>query len=353
MPQGPAKKIDRKRKLESEVENVHPNITTILPSAPAQPQSGGKSSKRAKDKKSRTSKCGKNNISKTPSESDTSSAANSNLSIRKLLENTRSDQTGKTADTNLKLNGYIESGREENDLNKTRPSLPISIPFDCLPGENVKKAMERVIVANLNHSYVENNDGSAMTGSQNMNKMNNDQVSVSQQSEINQASKTSVWTSANFVANSQATDTISSLRSNFTVDKMVIPKKRGQVLNGSINSTNDILKQTLVQKIDQSRNLKRKNQQEMDSVSKRLMIKGELHGFPGQVITQTSGSPETNTSTAMLISTANQPIAISAIPSPDLHGKNSVLKSNGKFYLCFIAMILTQAFLSFFYFKNI
>ncbi|XP_053394134.1 serine-rich adhesin for platelets-like isoform X4 [Mercenaria mercenaria] len=333
LPQGPAKRTDRKRKMES--ENLHPNMAANIPSASSPPPTVGKSNRKSKERKSRSSNRGKNNISKAPSDLDNSGAANSNLSIRKLLENTRTDQSGKTADTVPKLNGYIESSRSDNDLNKSRPSLPISIPFDCLPGDNVKKAMERVIVAGLEnspYSIIEN--GNIVGSAHSLNKTSCDQISVNLQGDLNQSSKSSAWTSANFVANSQAGSTVASSKTNFAIDKMVIPKKRGQVLNGSINNTNDLLKQTLVHRIEQNKNLKRKSQQEMDSVSKRLMMNGELLGMQqvasvqGHVINQASSSPESRTSTAMLISTANQPIAISAIPSPDLHGKNLVLQSN-------------------------
>ena len=337
LPQGPAKRTDRKRKIDSELENLHPNMASNMSSASSSPPTVVKSGRRTKERKSRSFNRGKNNISKALPDLDTTSAANSNLSIRKLLENTRTDQSGKTADVTPKLNGFIEASQTENDLNKLRPSLPISIPLDCLPDNNVKKAMESVIIAGLEnspYSVVENGD--IVSNLHSVNKTNGDEVTFNLKGDLHQSSKSSAWTSANFVSNSQAGNTIASTKTNFAIDKMVIPKKRGQILNGSNNITNELLKQTLVHRIENTKNLKRKSQQEMDSVSKRLMIKSELLGLQqigqvqGHVISQVSGSPESRTSTAMLISTANQPIAISAIPSPDLHGKNLILQSNGK-----------------------
>ncbi|XP_060559801.1 histone-lysine N-methyltransferase, H3 lysine-79 specific-like isoform X1 [Ruditapes philippinarum] len=338
LPQGPAKRTDRKRKIESELENLHPNMATILPSASSSPLTVGKSNRKTKERKSRSSNRGKVNISsKVLPDLDSSSVANSNLSIRRLLENTRTDQSGKSAaDTIPKLNGFIEPSQTENDLNKLRPSLPISIPLDCLPDNNVKKAMENVIIAGLENSpYSVIENGDIVSNLNSMSKTSANEVPLSLKSDLIQSSKSSAWTSANFVSNSQTGNTVSSPKTNFAIDKMVIPKKRGHILNGTNINANELLKQTLVHRIENTKNLKRKGQQEMDSVSKRLMIKSELLGIQqvgqvqGHVINQTSGSPESRTSTAMLISTANQPIAISAIPSPDLHGKNLILQSNG------------------------
>ncbi|KAL4236947.1 Histone-lysine N-methyltransferase [Mactra antiquata] len=307
IPQGSLKKNDRKRKNETEMENFNPNGAL---------HSNPKSTKKGKERKGRNSSSGKNAANKQVSDSvvNTESINNSNISIRKLLENTHTDLT-KTADTKYKINGCIESSHTDIDLNRPRPSLPISIPLDCLPGNNVKHAIEQVNVT-YKDPKVNNVQKEGFKVAESSKNCGNDNIYL--QNQLNQ-SKPSVWTSANFIPNTSVANS-NSTKDNFAVGKM-IPKKRGVLLNGT---TTDLLKQSIVNKVELNKNnMKRKVQSDDYNSSSKRHSKGDT-----VLLSSNTASPESNTSAAMLISTANQPLAISAIPSPELHNKGFLQQQN-------------------------
>lgn len=326
MPQGSMKKNDRKRKNETEMENYNPNGTIV-----SQSLSNPKLSKKGKERKRRNSNSGKNSVIKLPTDSVVNSecVVNSNLSIRKLLENTKSTDLTKTADTKLKVNGYMESSHTDTDLSRPRPSLPISIPLDCLPGNNVRHAIEQVKVAykdtSLSDTHAEesnrvDNVGIHATTAVNM---NSDQLYPSLQNQLGQPKMPS-WTSANFIPNSHGNNAITS-KGNFAVGK-IVPKKRGVILNGT---SSELLKQSIVNKVEFDKNsLKRKGQLEDYGSAPKRLSKGDQGN--AVLMSTSTGSPDSNTSTAMLISTANQPLAISAIPSPEVHSKGYLRQQTGK-----------------------
>lgn len=323
------KNLDRKRKSDQiDPENQHPDLIADVK------QKGGKSDK----KRGRPTSRNKSGVTKNSKA--VAKPHENNLSIRKLLENTRTDLTVKSADIGqsgkVKFNGHIDAGRTDTDLSKTRPSLPISIPLDCLPETNVRQAMEHAVKTNQEmglhskHINVDNAHNNAAST-----KASIDQSSLSS------SDKPSSWTAANFVANQSI---VPSEKSNLSLEKVMIHKKYGHILNGN-TTCSDILKQSIVERLENKKlgnneqnkdGVKRKHEQEMDSVSKRLLLsKGDLNtaALLGQTavgLNQT-GSPESRSSTAMLISTANQPLAISAIPSPDLHNKQLFHLNEGNF----------------------
>ena len=283
---------------------------------------------------------------------------NPNLSIRKLLENTRPEKRNVSSDSvskdlNLKQNGMVRIPVKcMPDLTKTsKPSLPISIPLECLPGENVKDAMERVILQGLKSKPNSrsssasplprpNSHGSNIENSNRENSANKS----SAETVVNSASgqQPSSWTSANFIPN----DNIDSQsKTSFSIDKLVLNKRKGHIYNGERKSTErenasaersanlssaPALQGTSQNSIYSSEGQnqsasesgqqgKRKYDSGADSASKRL--------FGGQTILD---SPQSRPTTAMLISTANQPLQISAIPSPDVSGKlSSTLRQGG------------------------
>ncbi|XP_052258145.1 histone-lysine N-methyltransferase, H3 lysine-79 specific-like isoform X2 [Dreissena polymorpha] len=146
-----------------------------------------------------------------------------NLSIRKLLENTGSDMCVKSADcgtSKVKRNGHLNDLSLENDL-KYRPSLPISIPLDCLPGNNVQRVSKpQQINSDEGKKGPPVNDhktseSPSIVGTQGPLKMLNSSVDHSEfQSNI------SAWTLSNFIASSPSIVT----SSNINMEKMVIPK---------------------------------------------------------------------------------------------------------------------------------
>ena len=314
----------------------------------------------------------------------------SNLSIRKLLENTRPDKTSMSSETgvkdlNPKMNGLAKvpvAMKCTSDLNQSKPSLPISIPLECLPGENVKDAMDRVILQGLKSNSNSRNSSASPVPRPNSrgihsdnsnisrpnscsistdNSENKDSVSKdnlgnvcrSQQSATKSRSgqQQSSWTSANFIPNDL---TGSQNKTSFAIDKLVLNKRKGHIFNGerktgenttSENSANvpagqNILgtsqetlntSNTLNFSITSGNQCKRKYESSGDTASKRLF------GLP----TYTT-SPQSHPSTAMLISTANQPLQISAIPSPDLQGKlSSLMKQESKYSLMLISSLLS------------
>lgn len=336
LPQGNygRKSLDRKRKFDQmDVENKNPReIRNGVVTDCKQRET------KCEKKRGRPLSRNKNGVSKKVTEEV--KRPDSNLSIRKLLENTRTDLTVKSADigqsSKVKLNGHMDTARIDCDLSKTRPSLPISIPLDCLPENNVRMAMEQHAVKTSQESselgkHISTDNAQTVTASP--------KASIDQSSSDRVSSSSSSWTSANFVANSAS---VPYLKTNFNMDKMVLQKKYGQVLNGNA-TTSDLLKLAIVGKVESQRlnseqnkdsnHLKRKSQQEVDSVSKRLMMRSDINqtvlGKTAMGLPQTA-SPESQTSMAMLISTANQPLAISAIPSPELHNKRLLHLPEGK-----------------------
>ena len=282
----------------------------------------------------------------------------SNLSIRKLLENTRTEKTSVPSEIgvkelNVKQNGIVKipmTMKCSNDLTQTKPSLPISIPLECLPGENVKDAMERVILQGLKSNSNSRNSSASPVSRPNSQSNNTDNSNVNTdsankdhlgpvlKSEPSATKNTSgqqqaAWTSANFVPNDQS---VSENKTSFSIDKLVLNKRKGLIFNGerkqadnltSENSANVSSGQTQPRTsqgtintsntLDQSKTsgnqVKRKYDGGSDTASKRLF------GLPNN----SSSSPQSRPTTAMLISTANQPLQISAIPSPDIQGKLS------------------------------
>ena len=304
----------------------------------------------------------------------------SNLSIRKLLENTRPDKTSVSTestvkDFNLKQNGLVKlpmALKPTSDLNPPKPSLPISIPLECLPGENVKDAMDRVILHGLKLKSNSRNSSASPVPRPNSRGSNTDSSNISRPSSrsistdntdnkdsankdnlghVNRSEQSasrrepvqlqSSWTSANFIPND---GTVSQNKTSFAIDKLVLNKKKGHIFNGerklgdnasndnsanvqagqkiqgtsqdSINTSN-----TLNLSVSAGNQFKRKHDGGEDTASKRLF------GLPSYG----TSSPQTQQGTDMLISTANQPLQISAIPSPDVQGKlNSLMKQESK-----------------------
>lgn len=336
LPQGHygKKSVDRKRKFDQmDVENKNPREIRNGVVADCKQRVT-----KCEKKRGRPISRNKNGVSKKVTEEV--KRPDSNLSIRKLLENTRTDLTVKSADIGqtgkVKLNGHMDTARTDCDLSKTRPSLPISIPLDCLPENNVRMAMEQHAVKTSQESselgkHISTDNAQTVTASP--------KASIDQSSSDRPSSSSSSWTSANFVANSAS---VPYLKTQFNMDKMVLQKKYGQVLNGNA-TTSDLLKLAIVGKVESQRlnseqnkdlnHSKRKSQQEVDSVSKRLMMRSDINqtvlGKTAVGLPQTA-SPESQTSMAMLISTANQPLAISAIPSPELHNKRLLHLAEGK-----------------------
>jgi len=277
------------------------------------------------------------------------SQANNHLSIRRLLENTGTDLCVKPADpvaSKVKVNGHLE--RTDFDLTAQRPSLPISIPLDCLPGNNMRTNDGKIGQTSKNASVGVSGIGSVNSRNElvtGFSHNENTQVSASEQTAL--SAKSSSWTPANFTSNATS---VNSSRKNFAMDKMIIPKKRGHVFNGS---TTEMVKQSIINRVESNKLAKdmllicapppktkgkggrrsKANQELVDD--KSLVGKGLLTTVSSQqlagnvVLVTTSGSPETRHNTAMLISTANQPIAISAIPSPDVRARNFILRNEG------------------------
>ena len=282
---------------------------------------------------------------------------NPNLSIRKLLENTRPDKRNVALESvskelNLKQNGMVRIPVKcMPDLTKTsKPSLPISIPLECLPGENVKDAMERVILQGLKSKP--NSRSSSASPLPRPSSHGSDNAIVNRENSANKSSAETVnsasgqqpssWTSANFIPN----DIIDSQsKTSFSIDKLVLNKRRGHIYNGERKSTErensaersaNLLSAQTVQGIspeaiytsesqnqsvgESGQQLKRKYDSGADTASKRLF------GGLGRM-----DSPQSRPTTAMLISTANQPLQISAIPSPDVTGKLSTLRQGGMY----------------------
>lgn len=266
-----------------------------------------------------------------------------NLSIRKLLENTGSDMCVKSADTDtskVKLNGHLSAPFLESDL-KYRPSLPISIPLDCLPGNNVEKTAKPQLINSgegkkdppLNDH--ETSESPSIVGTQGSLKMLKASIDHSEFQ-----SKYSAWTSSNFIASSPSIVTSSN---NLNMEKMVIPKKHVHVLNG--NDSNYSVKQILFEAKQQtsqtstetSKFLKRKYSKEQLFITKKHInsdFKGEKCLERQETyLLATTGSPQFRGSTAMLISTANQPLGISAIPSPDVKNGQLIGRNDQTFTL--------------------
>ena len=293
---------------------------------------------------------------------------NPNLSIRKLLENTRPDKRSVSAETvpkdsNLKQNGMVKIPVKcMSDLTKTyKPSLPISIPLECLPGENVKDAMERVILQGLKSkpnsrsnsasplprpsSRSSHSESTSVNRENSANKNSSETVNKSDNSAIKTPSgqQQSSWTSANFIPNDI---TESQNKTSFSIDKLVLSKRKGHIFNGERKSTErenasvegsanitsvQIVQGTsreatntseaLNQSVGESGNQgKRKYDAGVDTASKRLFGRQSM-----------MDSPQSRPTTAMLISTANQPLQISAIPSPNVQGKLNALRQEGMY----------------------
>ena len=319
LPQGQFSKTDKRRKVDhGDPENMNP-------------LEGGEGKQRApkSEKKSlhgRPTNRNRSNRS-TKKGPEIANPSEINLSFRKLLETTRSDRTAKSAPvTKVKMNGHMDTGRLNTDLNKTRPSLPISIPLDCLPENKFRQAMEQAGKTSQDSSL----HGKHITVNQT--SYHPPTVKASIDHTLSSLDKSSSWTPSNVAAVGNVT---------VVYDKAALPKKYGHLMNGATLNKElfkqSIMKQNESQKhevadINNGSSLKRKGHQEVDSVSKRLLLSGDMKA---SLLTQTAVglgqtlSPESRTSTAMLISTANQPLAISAIASPDLHGKHLLHRNDG------------------------
>ncbi|WAR23731.1 DOT1L-like protein, partial [Mya arenaria] len=347
--QGKSKNLDgRKRRIEeTEPENVNPNVNPVDFVSPEVSQILGTVSEVGREKslgsgskRGRPATKNRKNISSRDSPKDATTAGG-NLSIRKLLENTGTDLCVKAdqGQRKAKLNGHID--RMDSDLSIQRPSLPISIPLDCLPGNNMRRTTESEGDISLESNSGNRKPMSSQFGSHDgrTGSPRNDVTQESANEQTALSTKSSSWTSANFVSNAS----LASAKTDFTMDKMIIPKKRGHIFNGT---TSDIVKQSIINKVEgnhqnremyllpqvknkkeSSKSNKRKSTSNQNAASKRLMKKDnqrDLKSGPQLLRSMqppNSASPETRTNTAMLISTANQPIAITAIPSPDVRSQ--------------------------------
>lgn len=174
-------------------------------------------------------------------------------------------------------------------------------------------------------SHSNNNDLLNVNKDNNVNRHNSDNVNKSESSAINQSDRQPrrSWTSANFIPNEVNE---SQAKTSFSIDKLVLNKRKGNIFNGerksvdssSVDSsanasgqnvrgtsqetnTSDTLNYTKAS----GNQVKRKHESGTDTASKRLFC-----------VPNSSASPQSRTTAAMLISTANQPLQISAIPSP-------------------------------------
>lgn len=331
LPQGYYSRPEMKRRLyHLEMENQNPSDRQTTEGSETKQRGRKNEKKRGRPKLQAHS----NGLKKV---NEVSKKTENNLSIRKLLENTHTDPTVKSAGLGVTnkalLNCRVENGRLKNVVPMTRPSLPISIPLDCLPENNVRQAME--------HAVKTSQDSSVRGVHISVNKPNNAPlVKASIDQSLLSSDKSS---SSSILVTNRASPPVGKV--NMVIDKIALPKKYEHLFNGSVN--NEMIKHSIIDKLENQKSgknvstseqkgisaLKRKYPQEMDSASKRLLVSG--NDLNAALFTKTAVglgqtvSPESHTSTAMLISTANQPLAITAIPSPDLHGKQLQHRTDG------------------------
>ena len=291
--QGTGRQLDRKRKLET--ENVDPNEKQKVSSTADQPVIGETANKVAKsgNEKSARNLLYTNNISKNTSNQLLSGAANANLSIRKLLENTRTETVVRCTDQSKedlsKRNGYVdftkkvdEVGKKPNDLSvKPRPSLPISIPLDCLPSDNIKNNHQSIQQGQSTVNLCAAQSDNAQTGTRNTDLI----LKVNEPLSSDQPGQKHVSSSV-----------LNHLK---MPDKMIIPKKRSQVYNGNTTGADQV---SLI--VNTNKPTKRKFQTEADSVSKRLLLKSDLTGSEGMA-------------TSLLMTTDGQPLVLRTVRPSD------------------------------------